>query len=86
MRLLPHGGTRGRTRFQDQGFDAALDEGEACVCDISAVGVSQPAVSHHLKKLKEAGLLTSERRGTWVYHRGEPSAMAAMGRMLATWG
>ncbi|MGF0169101.1 ArsR/SmtB family transcription factor [Streptomyces sp. Marseille-Q5077] len=60
--------------------------GEACVCDISDVGVSQPTVSHHLKKLKEAGLLTSERRGTWVYYRVEPSVVAAMGRMLGTLG
>lgn len=58
--------------------------GEACVCDISDVGVSQPTVSHHLKKLKEAGLLTSQRRGTWVYYRVEPSAMAAMGTLLTT--
>ncbi|HZG06134.1 MAG TPA: metalloregulator ArsR/SmtB family transcription factor [Streptomyces sp.] len=58
--------------------------GEACVCDISDVGVSQPTVSHHLKKLKEAGLLTSERRGTWVYYRVEPSVLAAMGRLLAS--
>lgn len=60
--------------------------GEACVCDISDVGVSQPTVSHHLKKLREAGLLTSERRGTWVYYRVEPSVVAAMGRMLGTPG
>ncbi|MFG3656658.1 ArsR/SmtB family transcription factor [Streptomyces sp. NPDC047706] len=60
--------------------------GEACVCDISDVGVSQPTVSHHLKKLREAGLLTSERRGTWVYYRVEPSVVAAMGRMLGTLG
>jgi ArsR family transcriptional regulator, arsenate/arsenite/antimonite-responsive transcriptional repressor len=38
--------------------------GEACVCDIQDVGVSQPTVSHQLKKLREAGLLTSQRRGT----------------------
>ncbi|MHC0433310.1 ArsR/SmtB family transcription factor [Streptomyces sp. O3] len=56
--------------------------GEACVCDISDVGVSQPTVSHHLKKLREAGLLTSERRGTWVYYRVEPSVVVAMGTML----
>ncbi|MFD5558051.1 ArsR/SmtB family transcription factor [Streptomyces sp. NPDC127068] len=56
--------------------------GEACVCDISDVGVSQPTVSHHLKKLREAGLLTSERRGTWVYYRVEPSVLAAMGKIL----
>lgn len=57
--------------------------GEACVCDISDVGVSQPTVSHHLKKLKEAGLLSSERRGTWVYYRVEPSVLAAMGALLS---
>ena len=61
---------------------ASHEGGEACVCDISDVGVSQPTVSHHLKKLKEAGLLTSERRGTWVYYRVEPSVLAAMGRLL----
>ncbi|MFE7774435.1 ArsR/SmtB family transcription factor [Streptomyces sp. NPDC057445] len=65
---------------------AAHEGGEACVCDISDVGVSQPTVSHHLKKLKEAGLLTSERRGTWVYYRVEPSAPAAMGQMLRHYG
>ncbi|GHD32131.1 transcriptional regulator [Streptomyces violarus] len=61
---------------------ASHEGGEACVCDISDVGVSQPTVSHHLKKLKEAGLLTSERRGTWVYYRVEPSVLAAMGKLL----
>lgn len=61
---------------------ASAPGGEACVCDISDVGVSQPTVSHHLKKLKEAGLLVSERRGTWVYYRVEPSVLAAMGRLL----
>ncbi|MEU5539558.1 metalloregulator ArsR/SmtB family transcription factor [Streptomyces sp. NPDC020362] len=65
---------------------ASHEGGEACVCDISDVGVSQPTVSHHLKKLKEAGLLTSERRGTWVYYRVEPSVVAAMGQMLGTLG
>ncbi|MGW3030808.1 ArsR/SmtB family transcription factor [Streptomyces sp. NPDC001178] len=65
---------------------ASHEGGEACVCDISDVGVSQPTVSHHLKKLKEAGLLTSERRGTWVYYRVEPSVVAAMGQMLSGLG
>ncbi|MCF6524311.1 helix-turn-helix transcriptional regulator [Streptomyces sp. JJ36] len=63
---------------------ASHEGGEACVCDISDVGVSQPTVSHHLKKLREAGLLTSERRGTWVYYRVAPSVLAAMGHALAT--
>ncbi|MBD0708329.1 MULTISPECIES: ArsR/SmtB family transcription factor [unclassified Streptomyces] len=61
---------------------ASHEGGEACVCDIADVGVSQPTVSHHLKKLKEAGLLSSERRGTWVYYRVEPAVLAAMGQLL----
>ncbi|MFP8960407.1 ArsR/SmtB family transcription factor [Streptomyces nanhaiensis] len=65
---------------------ASHDGGEACVCDISDVGVSQPTVSHHLKKLREAGLLTSERRGTWVYYRVDPSVLAALGRSLVSAG
>lgn len=63
---------------------ASHDGGEACVCDISDLGASRPTVSHHLQKLKEAGLLTSERRGTWVYYRVEPSVLAAMGQLPAT--
>lgn len=63
---------------------ASHEGGEACVCDISDVGVSQPTVSHHLKKLKEAGLLTSERRGTWVYYRLAPSVLAALSGLLTT--
>ncbi|MGP3636540.1 ArsR/SmtB family transcription factor [Streptomyces sp. 24-1644] len=65
---------------------ASHEGGEACVCDISDVGVSQPTVSHHLKKLKDAGLLTSERRGTWVYYRVEPSVIAAMSQLLTPRG
>ena len=52
------------------------------MCDISEVGVSQPTVSYHLKKLKEAGLLTSERRATWVYYRVAPAVLAAMSGLL----
>ncbi|WP_062214490.1 helix-turn-helix transcriptional regulator [Streptomyces sp. NBRC 109706] len=56
--------------------------GEACVCDIQDVGVSQPTVSHHLRKLREAGLLTAERRGTWVYYAVAPSVVAALSATL----
>ena len=62
---------------------ASHPDGEACVCDIQDVGVAQPTVSHHLKKLREAGLLTSERRGTWVYYRVAPEVMASMATLLA---
>jgi ArsR family transcriptional regulator len=62
---------------------ASHEGGEACVCDISDVGVSQPTVSHHLKKLKDAGLLTSQRRGTWIYYRVAPQALTALGGLLS---
>ena len=52
------------------------------MCDVQDVGVSQPTVSHHLKKLREAGLLTSERRGTWVYYRVASEVLAAMAGLL----
>lgn len=44
--------------------------GQACVCDLAGVvDVSQPTVSHHLKVLRDAGVVTAERRGTWVHYR-----------------
>lgn len=47
--------------------------GESCVCDLAELAdVSQPTVSHHLKVLKDTGLLASERRGTWVWYRIAP--------------
>lgn len=52
--------------------------GETCVCDIQDVGVSQPTVSHHLRKLREAGLIDCERRGTWVYYWPVPGALAPL--------
>ncbi|WP_313675928.1 metalloregulator ArsR/SmtB family transcription factor [Mycolicibacterium sp.] len=58
--------------------------GEACVCDISAgVDVSQPTVSHHLKVLRDAGLLTSQRRASWVYYAVVPEALAALSELLS---
>ncbi|WP_411977623.1 ArsR/SmtB family transcription factor [Streptomyces phaeochromogenes] len=62
---------------------AAQPGGEACVCDIQDVGVSQPTVSHHLRKLREAGLLISERRASWVYYRVAPGVLAGMAGLLS---
>ncbi|ART70609.1 transcriptional regulator [Mycobacterium dioxanotrophicus] len=57
--------------------------GEACVCDISVgVEVSQPTVSHHLKVLRDAGLLTSQRRASWVYYAVVPEALASLAVLL----
>ena|ERR1700687_4773573 len=48
----------------------ARADDEVCVCDLNdCIDVSQPTVSHHLKQLKDAGFVTCERRGTWVYYR-----------------
>ena len=56
---------------------------EACVCDLTpAVGLSQPTVSHHLKVLTEAGLVTRERRGTWAWFQLVPVAARRPGRDL----
>jgi len=53
------------------------DGGEACVCDLTgAFDLTAPTISHHLKVLREAGLITADRRGTWVYYRLAPAAMA----------
>jgi ArsR family transcriptional regulator len=54
------------------GILAALDraEREVCVCEFTdALPLNQPTVSHHLRILREADLVTCERRGTWVYYR-----------------
>ena len=59
--------------------------GQACVCDISAgVEVSQPTVSHHLKVLRDAGLLTSQRRGSWVYYAVVPEALESARQALSS--
>lgn len=58
--------------------------GEACACDFAALtDVSQPTVSHHLKVLRDAGVLASERRGTWVWYSIVPHRKAAVAALLA---
>ena len=49
---------------------ACMKNGEGCVCDfVDVLGISQPAVSQHLRKLKEAGIITERRVGTWKHYR-----------------
>ena len=56
---------------------AAADE--VCVCDLnSAFALSQPTISHHLKILRQAGLVESSRRGTWAYYRLVPESIDAL--------
>jgi ArsR family transcriptional regulator len=62
---------------------ASHSGGEACVCDISGgIDVSQPTVSHHLKVLRDAGLLTSQRRASWVYYAVVPEALRDLSALL----
>lgn len=62
---------------------AANDSGEACICDLTGVlGLSQPTVSHHMKQLVAAGLVTREQRGRWAYYRVDHEALAALGEAL----
>src|SRR6185369_11157544 len=63
---------------------------EVCACDFtSCCDVSQPTVSHHLKVLRDAGVVTSERRGSWVYYRIAPNLidrLSAIARTLVPGG
>lgn len=57
--------------------------GEACVCDLTgAFELSGPTISHHLKVLREAGVIEGERRGTWIYYRVRPATLAALSAAL----
>ncbi|MEH1168357.1 metalloregulator ArsR/SmtB family transcription factor [Micromonospora sp. CPCC 205539] len=56
---------------------------EICVCDLTpAFDLSGPTISHHLKVLREAGLVDSERRGTWVWYQVRPEAIRQLGVLL----
>lgn len=71
------------TRLRLLGLIAAHAGGEACVCDLTgAFALSGPTISHHLKVLREAGLISGERRGTWIYYRVVPAALAALAGAL----
>ncbi len=62
---------------------ASRESQEACVCDLSAgIELTQPTISHHLKVLREAGLLDSERRASWVYYRVVPEALQRLSEVL----
>jgi ArsR family transcriptional regulator len=64
---------------------AARAGGEVCVCELTdAFTLTGPTISHHLKVLREAGLVRAERRGTWVWYRVEPTRLAALSHLLDT--
>lgn len=62
---------------------ACHEGGEACVCELTgAFDLTAPTISHHLRVLREAGLISSERRGTWVYYRASQGVLARLAALL----
>lgn len=71
-------------RLQVLALLRARDSGEACVCDLTApLGLSQPTVSHHLKVLVDAGIITRETRGTWSWYSLVPGRLDDIASALA---
>ena len=71
-------------RLQLVSLIQAARGGEACVCDLVApLGLSQPTVSHHLKVLLDAGIVTRSRRQNWAYYRLVPERLSALAQLLA---
>jgi ArsR family transcriptional regulator len=70
-------------RLQLMSMIASAPDGEICVCDLTpAFTLSGPTISHHLKTLREAGLVDAERRGSWVYYRARPGVMRQLAALL----
>ncbi|MDQ0991736.1 helix-turn-helix transcriptional regulator [Streptomyces sp. V3I7] len=64
---------------------ASREGGEVCVCEMTpAFDLSQPTISHHLKLLRQAGLIDCERRGTWVYYWVLPGILDRLAGFLTT--
>ena len=60
------------------------EDSEACVCELTEpLGLTQPTVSHHLKVLHDAGLITRRKKATWVYYRAVPERLAALADLIA---
>ena len=71
------------TRVKLLALITASAAGELCVCDLTApVGLSQPTVSHHMKLLVDANLVSREQRGRWAYYRPTTEPLAAATRAL----
>jgi len=62
---------------------ASAGGGEVCVCDLTgAFHLTGPTISHHLRVLREAGLVDADRRGTWVYYRLIPAGLTVLAALL----
>lgn len=74
-------------RVRVLGYLAATPEGTVCSCHLpDQLGISQPTLSHHLKKLTDAGLVTREKRGRWVHYAVNPASLEPLRGYLHTLG
>ena len=72
------------TRVRLLSLIAAHQDGEACICDLTEpVSLSQPTVSHHMKQLVDAGLVTREQRGKWAYYRVVDETLSSLADALS---
>jgi ArsR family transcriptional regulator, arsenate/arsenite/antimonite-responsive transcriptional repressor len=70
-------------RLRMMSLIASHPGGEACVCNLTgAFDLTQPTISHHLKVLRDAGLLDRDKRGVWVYYRARTGALASLGTLI----
>ena len=73
------------TRLRLISLVAAHEDAEACVCELTEpVGLSQPTVSHHLRILVEAGVLSREQRGKWAYYRLVPDTLNTLAALITS--
>lgn len=71
------------TRIQIISYINAGTSGQACACNLTGpLALSQPTVSHHLKVLKDVGLVTAEKRGTWVWYSLDTSKWAQLAQLF----
>ncbi|MDG4819924.1 metalloregulator ArsR/SmtB family transcription factor [Micromonospora sp. WMMD956] len=70
-------------RLQLLSMIASAEGGEICVCELTpAFDLTGPTISHHLRVLREAGLVDAERRGTWVWYRARPALLGQLAALL----
>jgi ArsR family transcriptional regulator len=73
------------TRVRLLSLIASSADGEGCICELTEpVGLTQPTVSHHMKVLVDAGLVTRDQRGKWAYYAVVPEALDGLSSTLRT--
>ena len=94
LRLAPAEASRHADRLKALGHTVRLQivdllaryGGQVCVCDIEGqFTLSQPTISHHLRILRQAGLVDGEQRGLWIYYRLHPQTLVDLEQLIGSW-